>query len=145
MRSARKSVQSSIGARGTEPRPCIAHSARCVTSILHVPWVSINRTLLALRNPADPGAPEAKSNPTCACAMGRMTRLVRPYISTDQARALIAAAEDRAFKMSLLVISYPHQGSREPALLAAAAAQLKEALAEREHTPPAACGDRRRD
>jgi len=75
-----------------------------------------------------------------------MTRLVRPYLSTDQARALIAAAEDRAFKMALVLVSYPQQGNRDAVLLAGAAVQLKEALAERERTaPPAVCGDRKRD
>ena len=76
-----------------------------------------------------------------------MARLVRTYLSTDQVRALIAAAEDRAFKMSLLLISYPQQGNREHVLLAGAAAQLKEALTEREHSRPrpASRGDRRHD
>ncbi len=76
-----------------------------------------------------------------------MTRLVRPYLTIDQARALIAAAEDRAFKLSLAQLPYPQQGNREPVLLAGAAVQLKEALTARESeaAPAASRADLRRD
>jgi hypothetical protein len=76
-----------------------------------------------------------------------MTRLVKPHLSVDQARALVAAAEDRAFKVSLVLIAHPQQGKRESTLLAGAVSRLKDALAESEqsYSPRALTGYRRRD
>ncbi len=76
-----------------------------------------------------------------------MTRLVKPYLSVAQARALVAAAEDRAFKMALVLITQPEQGNREPMLLAGAVSRLKDALAERERSDShfVVATDRRRD
>lgn len=76
-----------------------------------------------------------------------MTRLVRPPLSVDQARALIAAAEDRAFKLSLVRVTFPQHGNRERALLAGAAAQLKNVLGDRKSAaaPSASCSEPRRD
>jgi len=59
-----------------------------------------------------------------------MTRVVRPSLSVDQVRALIEAAEDRTFKMALVLMMHPQAGNRDPILLAGAVARLKEALAE---------------
>ena len=76
-----------------------------------------------------------------------MTRLVKPHLSVDQARALVAAAEDRAFKVSLELMMHPQQGNREPILLSGAVSRLKDALAESEqsHSLQALTGYRRRD
>lgn len=80
-------------------------------------------------------------------ANGPMTQLVKPYLSVDQARALVAAAEDRAFKMARVLITHPQQGNREPVLLAGAVSRLKDALAECERSDScfALAVDRRRD
>jgi hypothetical protein len=64
----------------------------------------------------------------------RIARLVKPHLSADQAHALVAAAEDRAFKVSLELMMHPQQGNREPILLAGAVSRLKDALAEREQS-----------
>ena len=64
-----------------------------------------------------------------------MTRLVRPYLSVDQVRVLVEAAEDRAFKMASELITHRQEGNRDPILLTGAVARLKEALAARERSP----------